>query len=69
MDKYCKRCSARFYTEPFTFNAFINDLFFFSAKCEICFFTCDNSLYSCGTYPLPLSKIQDVYMSDLYTIQ
>ena len=26
---------------------FINDLFFFSAKCEIYYFADDNSLYSC----------------------
>ena len=26
----------------------INDLFFFSTKSEICCFTDDNSLYSCG---------------------
>ena len=30
------------------FNIFINDLFFFSAKCETCSFADDNSLYSCG---------------------
>ena len=48
MDKYCKLYSAMFSTEPFTFNTFINDLFFFSGKCEICCFACDNSLYSCG---------------------
>ena len=30
------------------FNIFINDLFFFSGKCEICNFADDNSLYSCG---------------------
>ena len=30
------------------FNIFINDLFFFSAKREICSFANDNSLYSCG---------------------
>ena len=30
------------------FNIFINDLFFFSAKCEICNFAGNNSLYSCG---------------------
>ena len=28
------------------FNICINDLFFFSAKCEICYFCDDNSLYS-----------------------
>ena len=33
---------------PLLFNIFINDLFFFSAKCEICNFADDNSLYSCG---------------------
>ena len=30
------------------FNIFINDLFFFLAKCEICCFADDNSLYSSG---------------------
>ena len=30
------------------FNIFVNDLFFFSAKCEISNFADDNSLYSCG---------------------
>ena len=29
-------------------NIFFNDLFFFSAKFEICYFAYDNSLYSCG---------------------
>ena len=33
---------------PLLFNIFINYLFFFSAKCEICYFADDNSLYSCG---------------------
>ena len=33
---------------PLLFNIFINYLFFFSAKCEICYFTDDNSLYPCG---------------------
>ena len=28
-------------------NVFFNDLFFSSAKCEICYFAYDNSLYSC----------------------
>ena len=30
------------------FKILINDLFFFSAKCEICYFADANSLYSCG---------------------
>ena len=30
------------------FNIFINDLLFFSAKCEFCYFADGNSLYSCG---------------------
>ena len=30
------------------FNIFINYLFFFSAKCEICYSADDSSLYSCG---------------------
>ena len=33
---------------PLLFNIFINDLFFFSVKCEICNFADNNSLYSCG---------------------
>ena len=33
---------------PLLFNIFTNDLFFFSAKCEINKFADDNSLYSCG---------------------
>ena len=33
---------------PLLFNIFMNDLFFFSAKCEICNFADDNNLYSCG---------------------
>ena len=33
---------------PLLFNIFINDLFFFSTKCEICYFADDSSLYSCG---------------------
>ena len=32
---------------PLRFNIFINYLLFFSAKCEICYFADDNSLYSC----------------------
>ena len=33
---------------PLLFNIFINDLFFFSSKCEIYNLADDNSLYSCG---------------------
>ena len=33
---------------PLLFNIFINYLFFFSAKCEIFYFTDGNSLFSCG---------------------
>ena len=33
---------------PLLFNIFINNLFFFSAKCEICHFADNNSLYFCG---------------------
>ena len=33
---------------PLFFNVFINDLFFFSAKCEICNFAAGNSLCSCS---------------------
>ena len=33
---------------PLLFNIFINDSFFFSAKCEIFNFADDNSIHSCG---------------------
>ena len=36
------------------FDIFINDLFFFSAKCDICYFDDDDSLYSPG---MSLDKI------------
>ena len=35
---------------PLLFNIFINDLFFFSAKCEIRNFADEDSLYFCGIY-------------------
>ena len=38
------------------FNIFINDIFFFVEKSEICNFTDDNSVYSCGK---GLPKIKD----------
>ena len=34
--------------EPLLFNIFINDLFFFIEKSDICNFADDNTLYSCG---------------------
>ena len=37
-----------FILSPLLFNIFINDLFFFSAKCEICNFADDNNLHFCG---------------------
>ena len=33
---------------PLLFNIFINNLFLFSVKCEICNFADNNSMYSCG---------------------
>ena len=58
---------------PLLFNIFINDLFFFSAKCEICKFADDNSLFSCGLnlHNTFSNLIQDMkaYMNGLYTIQ
>ena len=33
---------------PLLFNIFINDIFFFVKKSEICNFTDDNTIYSCG---------------------
>ena len=50
---------------PLPFNIFINDLFFFSAKCEICNFADDNSLYSCG---MNLDKIFSNLMQDMQNV-
>ena len=50
------------------FNIFINDLFFPSAKCEICNFADDNSLYSSGInleniFSNLIQDMQNVYSS------
>ena len=44
------------------FKIFINDLFFFSAKCEICNFADDSSLYSCG---IVLDNIFSNFIQDM----
>ena len=53
------------------FNIFINDSLFLSAKCEFCYFTDDDSLYSCGTNldNIFTSKIRKRYMNGFYTVQ
>ena len=57
----------------YLFNIFINDLFFFSARCEICNFAEDNSLYSCGMNldNIFSNLIQDMktYMNGLHAIK
>ena len=56
---------------PLLFNIFINYLFFFSAKCGICYFVYDNSLYCCGmnlAFSLTLHKICKTYVNGLLTI-
>ena len=50
---------------PLLFNIFINDLFFFSAKCEICNFADDSSLYSCG---MNLDNIFSNLMQDMENV-
>ena len=40
---------------PLLFNIFINDIFFFVEKSEICNFADDNTIYSCGK-DLPKTK-------------
>ena len=44
------------------FDIFINDLFFYSAKCQICNFPDDNSLYSCG---MNLDNILSNFIQDM----
>ena len=50
---------------PLPFNIFINDLFFLSAKREICNFADYNSLYSCG---MNLNKIFSNLMQDMQNV-
>ena len=50
---------------PLLFNIFINDLFFFSAECEICNFADNNSLYSCG---MNLDNIFSNLMQDIENV-
>ena len=50
---------------PLLFNIVINDLFFFSAKCEICNFAEDNSLYFCG---LNLDSIFSKLIQDMENV-
>ena len=50
---------------PLLFNISINDLFFSSAKYEICNFTDDNSLFSCG---INLDNIFSNLMQDLKNV-
>ena len=50
---------------PLLFNIFMNDLFFFSAKCEICNFADDNNLYSCG---MNLDNIFSNLMQDMENV-
>ena len=50
---------------PLLFNIFINDLFFFSAKCEICNFAEDNSLYFRG---LNLDNIFSKLIQDMENV-
>ena len=57
---------------PLLLNILINYLFFFSAKCQICYFVYDNSLYCC-VYEFrqhilwPYTKCK-TYMNGLFTI-
>ena len=51
---------------PLLFDIFVNHLFFFLAKCEICNFADDSSLYSCGMnldslFPNLIQDIENVY--------
>ena len=41
---------------PLLFNIFINDIFFFIEKSEICSFADDNTLYSCYKNLLPIKE-------------
>ena len=50
---------------PLLFNIFINDLFFFVLKCDICNFADDNTMYSCNKL---LSKILANLQFDLKNV-
>ena len=51
--------------DPLLVNIFINHLFFFSGKCEICNFADDNSLYSCG---IDLDNIFNNHIQDMENV-
>ena len=50
---------------PLLFNIFINDLFFFVLKCDICNFADDNTMYFCNKL---LSKILANLRFDLKSV-
>ena len=50
---------------PLLFNIFINDLFFFVLKCDVCNFANDNTMYSCNKL---LSKILTNFQFDLKNV-
>ena len=50
---------------PLLFNIFVNDLFFFALKCDICNFADDNTMYSCNKL---LSKILANLQFDLKNV-
>ena len=64
--------TGKIYIGALNLNIFINDLLFFSAKCEICNFADDNSLYSCGmnleNILSNLTNDKETYMNGLYII-
>ena len=64
--------TGKIYIGALNLNIFINDLLFFSAKCEICNFADDNSLYSSGmNLENILSNLindKETYMNGLYII-
>ena len=50
---------------PLLFNIFINDIFFFVEKSEICNFADDNAVYSCGK---DLAKIKEDLINALKNV-